>query len=355
MRDNMHDWVVANENMAKVLAARGYHYQFVFARNAGHTDRTVKQQTLPAALEWMWKGYRASRVLPVSAGTQQTSPAPPPGTDIYLLQLTGGLASMKDAKPLPISTAPGYDNQPMFSADGSRILFAANRDGKQIDIFMYERAGNRVSQLTQTAENENSPTYLPAGIGDPGGFSVVRTEPDRSQRLWRFDAQGRNPQLVLTDIKPVGYHAWVDAESLALFVLGPPTTLRIANVRTGTAEIAADGIGRSLHRIPGTRLVSFVHRGPSEEFWVKQIEIPSKKIELLVKAVDGSTDRDMAWMPDGQTILMSGGTKVFSWTRGAAGWSEAFDAAAHDLGAVSRLAISPQADAVAIVVAEPKK
>jgi hypothetical protein len=58
MRDNMHDWVVANENMARVLAAKGYHYQFVFARNAGHTDRTVKLQTLPEALEWLWKGYR---------------------------------------------------------------------------------------------------------------------------------------------------------------------------------------------------------------------------------------------------------------------------------------------------------
>jgi hypothetical protein len=50
--------VVANENMARVLAAKGYHYQFVFARNAGHTDRTVKQQTLAGALEWLWKGYR---------------------------------------------------------------------------------------------------------------------------------------------------------------------------------------------------------------------------------------------------------------------------------------------------------
>ncbi len=56
-RDNMHDWVVANENMAKVLAAKGYHYQFVFARNAGHTDRAVKQQTLPEALEYVWAGY----------------------------------------------------------------------------------------------------------------------------------------------------------------------------------------------------------------------------------------------------------------------------------------------------------
>jgi enterochelin esterase family protein len=57
MRDNMHDWVVANENMARVLAAKHYPYQFVFARNAGHTDRAVKQQTLPEALEYIWQGY----------------------------------------------------------------------------------------------------------------------------------------------------------------------------------------------------------------------------------------------------------------------------------------------------------
>jgi iron(III)-enterobactin esterase len=57
MRDNMHDWVVSNEDMAKVLAAKGYHYQFVFAHNAGHVDHAVKQQTLPEALEYVWQGY----------------------------------------------------------------------------------------------------------------------------------------------------------------------------------------------------------------------------------------------------------------------------------------------------------
>jgi len=57
MRDNMHDWVVANENMVRVLADKGYDYQFIFARNAGHVDHKVKQQTLPEALEWLWKGY----------------------------------------------------------------------------------------------------------------------------------------------------------------------------------------------------------------------------------------------------------------------------------------------------------
>lgn len=57
MHDNMHDWVLANENMARVLADKGYHYQFVFARNAGHVDRGVLEQTLPEALEYVWQGY----------------------------------------------------------------------------------------------------------------------------------------------------------------------------------------------------------------------------------------------------------------------------------------------------------
>ena len=57
MRDGMHDWVEANERMAKALAAKGYDYQFVFARNAGHVDHAVKEQTLAEALQWLWQGY----------------------------------------------------------------------------------------------------------------------------------------------------------------------------------------------------------------------------------------------------------------------------------------------------------
>jgi iron(III)-enterobactin esterase len=60
MRDGMHDWVLANENMARVLAAKRYHYQFVFARNAFHVDRAVRLQTLPEALEYIWQDYRAA-------------------------------------------------------------------------------------------------------------------------------------------------------------------------------------------------------------------------------------------------------------------------------------------------------
>jgi iron(III)-enterobactin esterase len=63
MRDDMHDWVLANQRMAKVLADKGYRYQFVFARDSGHCDRSVKAQTLPNALEFVWKDYRVGTTL----------------------------------------------------------------------------------------------------------------------------------------------------------------------------------------------------------------------------------------------------------------------------------------------------
>lgn len=85
LRDNMHDWTVANENMAKVLTAKGYHYQFVFARNAGHTDGATRSQTLPEALEWLWKTYPIAPTKP--------APAAPAATTA----LAGGTASVPSA------------------------------------------------------------------------------------------------------------------------------------------------------------------------------------------------------------------------------------------------------------------
>jgi enterochelin esterase family protein len=74
MRDDMHDWVAANHRMAKVLKEKGYHYQYVYAVNAGHVDRAVKNQTLPEALEWIWRGYSIkSADERIPAGTKQGS------------------------------------------------------------------------------------------------------------------------------------------------------------------------------------------------------------------------------------------------------------------------------------------
>lgn len=54
-----HDFLLANRKAADALAAKGYHYQFVYALGASHTDDRVVRQTLPQALVWAWRGYVA--------------------------------------------------------------------------------------------------------------------------------------------------------------------------------------------------------------------------------------------------------------------------------------------------------
>jgi enterochelin esterase family protein len=52
-----HNWPLANNRMAAIFKKKGYDYRYVWAREAGHVDNRVVMQTLPSALEWLWRDY----------------------------------------------------------------------------------------------------------------------------------------------------------------------------------------------------------------------------------------------------------------------------------------------------------
>jgi dipeptidyl aminopeptidase/acylaminoacyl peptidase len=325
----------------------------------------VKPLLLVAALVWAGQHVIApeSAVVPESVAVSWAShqvkiptppppppPPPPPGTDIYELSFDGRLDSLSAVAPVAVVRERGYENQPFYTPDGAAILLTANLDGKQTDIYEFDRKTRQVRRLTATTEGEYSATVTPDGKG----FSVIRVEADSTQRLWRFDRNGTNPRLVLTEIRPVGYHTWIDDDQLALFVLGKPATLQHARVSTGKTVVIAQNIGRSLHTIPNTRAVSFVHRESAQAVWVKQFDPATGAITPLVQLQQGNNEGDVTWTPDG-TLLMSAGTKVYAWRRGDKDWREVYDVAAHKLGAVTRLAVAPDGRSIALVVNEPAR
>ena len=55
--ENRRNWVIANSRLAKILKDKGYAYQFVYSKGAGHTQRKVINNTLPQALEYVWLDY----------------------------------------------------------------------------------------------------------------------------------------------------------------------------------------------------------------------------------------------------------------------------------------------------------
>lgn len=54
---NYFKWDLANQRMAAAFKARGYHYHYDHALDAGHIDGNVIHQTLPEAMLWVWRGY----------------------------------------------------------------------------------------------------------------------------------------------------------------------------------------------------------------------------------------------------------------------------------------------------------
>jgi hypothetical protein len=196
-------------------------------------------------------------------------------------------------------------------------------------------------------------------------LSVIRVETDeqKTQRLWQFTLAGSDPRVVLADVKPVGYHAWADDRSLALFVLGAngaPSTLQLADTTTGTAVTIATDIGRSIQPIPGSgtpRHISFVQRQRSEggtTLVIEELDPATRAITPLTPAVAGSTEADLAWLPNG-TVLMARGGLLYSWRRGQREWTEVASLERLSLSGVTRLAVSPKGDYLAIVAAAPPR
>ena len=277
----------------------------------------------------------------------QAAPAPPPDTEIFLAPLGAG-ASV--GTPVNITQSPGYDNQPAFTPDGAAVIYTSIRGGAQTDIYRYDIASGATARVTRTPESEYSPTVTPDGAH----ISVIRVEADGTQRLWRFALDGRAPELVLTGVKPVGYHAWADDRTLALFVLGSPATLQIADAQSGRADTLVRGINRSIQRIPGGSTISFVQRiAPAQEggaptLKISELDPKSHTVTPLIDAVAGAKEADLAWTPDG-TLVMAEKDVLYGWKKGQAAWRRLADLAALGLHGVTRIAISPKGDRIAFV------
>ena len=269
----------------------------------------------------------------------------PPSTDIFVATLSSRDGRLSIGQPVNITNRDGYDNQPMFMPDGESVLYTSIREGTLPDIYRYVFRDKSTVQMTKTPEGEYSATPTPGGKF----FSVIRVEADQTQRLWKFPFVGGAPSLVLEEIKPVGYHAWLDENTLALFVLGRPATLQLADVRTGKAETLESNIGRSLHKHPSHHSITFVHKVSADESFIKELDPKTRKAEVLTKTLPGS--EDFVWTPDG-IILSAGGAKLFKFDpKKDREWQEVADFSSAGLKGITRLAVSPKGDKLALVAA----
>jgi len=279
-------------------------------------------------------------------GTPSATPSPaatPPSSDIFIVDLK--TAELKFGQPKKVTTHPGYNNQPFFTTTGQAVFYTSIRN-RQADIYRYDIGSGATSQITNTPESEYSPTLMPDGKS----ISVVRVEGDGTQRLWKFPLGGDAPSLILENIKPVGYHWWIDKHTLALFILGAsgkPHTLQIADVRSGKADLVIENPGRIFRRVPHQNKLSFVHKVSDQEWIIKTLDLKTRAIATVTKTLAGV--EDYAWTPAG-VLLMAKDSKLFKMNPGVdRDWLEVADFSAAGLKSITRVAASSKGDRIAMV------
>lgn len=278
--------------------------------------------------------------------------------DIYLVKMSRTEGKVVFGSPLKITIHKGYNNQPYFMPDSSMLLYSS-QVGKQTDIYRYDLKSRKTTQLTSTPESEYSPTPM----RDGKHFSVIQQintdGPQKgAQKLMAFplEARGKPYTLFYQAEKLVGYHAWLDKQHVAMFILGTaakddtpatPHTLQIVDLKTGKCRIAAADIGASLYKIPGKNAVSFTHYKGNKDGVIKSVDIDTLKITPLVPMKKGNGYYTITAAGE---LLMAVGTRIFKYIPGqGSSWIQAADFKKSGIKKITRLAVDAQSQWLAVV------
>lgn len=220
-------------------------------------------------------------------------------TEVYLFDLSTENNQIQITNGKNISNNEGYDNQPSFQNEHT-ILFASTRN-KQTDILQYNSITGAKKWLSDTKQgSEYSPTQVPKSKY----ISAIRLDTTGLQYLYRY-RKGKS-KAMLKDLK-IGYHVWNSRNVLISFVLGEPHRLVVSNLKNNTHYTADTNIGRSLHNIPNSNLVSYISK--KNDIWeIRSLDVKTYKTEKIANTVPNV--EDMCWLADG-SILMGKGKVLY--------------------------------------------
>ena len=259
-----------------------------------------------------------------------------PSTEVMLAHLD--LKSGSVTNLVNISQNQGYDNQPFFIPQG--VLFSA-QNGAQTEVMLYHFTDQKLQRITQTSGSEYSPTLMP----DSAHFSAILLEADGTQLLWKYSLDGSDASVLVPDLK-IGYHCYLADHLMAAFVLGEPHKLFLIDLSKQEHSVIAENIGRALHKIPGSHLLSYVDK-TSEPWTIKSYDWKTQTTTTLTNCLAGS--EDLTWTPHG--MLMAQDAQLFKWTE-KGDWSLLADLSELNVKGITRLAVNSKGDKIALVVQE---
>ncbi len=264
-----------------------------------------------------------------------------PSTEIYVFNLNESNGTLTLSNPVNVSNNnPGYDNQPAFLENG-QLLYVATRNGLT-DVVLADLVSGERRWLTDTpGGGEYSPTPIPGETA----FSAIRLDSTGLQRLYSYDFASGKSDILVNEVV-IGYHAWIGPHHVAAFVLDEPPTLQICDTWTGECRRMEKDIGRSLHLIPGSELLSYVDKSVTP--WeIRSMNTATGESSRLIASLPESEDH--TWTP-GAVLLSGKGSILYKFDpERDSDWIRLADLSEFGLSGITRLAVDPQGRHLAVV------
>ena len=158
-----------------------------------------------------------------------------------------------------------------------------------------------------------------------------------------------NKSSVLIPKLKVGYYAWANKNQIYCFILGNPPTFEIFDLKTEDKIYIDDQIGRSIHDNNKNNFVSYISK-QNKDWTINTVNKKSRETQILTNTL--SRSEDLNWITS-KTIIMGKENKLYQYELSRnLGWIEIADLSKYGLNKISRIAVSPKKDKVAIVVEE---
>lgn len=272
-----------------------------------------------------------------------------PTTDIYLADLgwTGSVPAITNVRNA--TQHAGYDNQPAFLPGSRDFLYSAETPSGLTDVHVM-RSDRTVEQITGTPD---SGEYSPRAFDEGSGIYFVRQASDgTTQHLVHAGMDGSNPEPVL-DLTTIGYYAFsADRSQVALFVLGDPFTLQVADLESGAVSTVAAGVGRALYAEPGADAALFTTGNEEEGYLLNRHDFATgETVELF--ALPGLTqDFAVHRMGDGTLVFLASDEGTLYSRTADTDWTAVADLGGMMLDDITRMAVSDDGSTLAIVAAD---
>lgn len=264
-----------------------------------------------------------------------------PETDIWLFKVEKKEGKYNFTKPFNVTHRVGYDNQPTFSVDGKSILYVCIDSTNQADIYQYNISKKTRVNLTKSDVSEYSPTILPNGVG----FSSVVVEKDSTQRIWQFNMDGTFKTIVHENTDSVGYHTWLNADTVLYYKLTEPHSLRALDLKTNKDVWICNHPTRAF-KITGnsSQFIYAIKDSTSTQF---RIYNPTLKQSTIYTSYP-SINEDFIWHPE-LGLIKSEGSDLLKYNEQSKSWDVLFSFSSLGINKITRFVFDLKTKQLALV------